>query len=149
MEFKNLNAAIDRYIGMFCPDNVREDIIEAAKLDFSSTDDVSSTKMTNPYDKEWVIATYNKIFNKNRRVVSDAVAKKYKKIFACFQKAEIESAMLAAKSDEFHINSKFKFCTIEYFSRIEQVDKWLNIGISKFQKENGFVLPKFNVKEDM
>jgi|LauGreDrversion4_2_1035121.scaffolds.fasta_scaffold50222_2 hypothetical protein len=145
MEFKNLNSAIDRYIGMFCPEKVREDIIEAAKLDFSKLDDVTSLK-SNPFDKEWIIATYNKIFNKNCRVVSDAVAKKYKKIFENFQKAEIESAMLAAKSDEFHISNKFKYCTIEYFSRIDQIDKWLNVGISNFEKENGFVLPKFNIK---
>lgn len=146
MEFKNLNEAITKHFGMFCPDNVREEIIEAAKLDFSSATDFDMMT-SNPVDKNWIIDTFNHIFNKKSRVMSDAVYKKYKKVFNHFQKAEIEIAMLAAKKDDFHSSLKHKHCTLAYFSRIDQIDKWLNVGIEADEKQNGFVLPKFNVKE--
>lgn len=146
MEFKNLNEAITRHLGVFCPEPVREEIIEAAKLDFSNATDFDMMK-SNPVDKNWIIDTFNHIFNKKSRVMSDAVYKKYKKVFDSFQKAEIEIAMMSAKKDDFHSSTKHKYCTVEYFSRIDQIDKWLNVGIEAQNKDNSFVLPKFNIKE--
>jgi hypothetical protein len=145
MEFKNLNEAINKHFGVFCPDPVREEIIEAAKLDFAKSTD-TEIALNNPVDKDWIINTFNRIFNKKSRIMSDAVYKKYKKVFSNFQKAEIEIAMLAAKKDDFHSSNKHKYCTLEYFSRIDQIDKWLNVGVEAENKENGFVLPKFNIK---
>jgi hypothetical protein len=145
MEFKNLNKAINKHLGVFCPDNVRKEIIESAKLDFSSATDFEMMT-SNPVDKNWIIDTFNHIFNKKSRIMSDAVYKKYKKVFASFQKAEIEIAMLAAKKDDFHSSVKYKYCTLEYFSRIDQIDKWLNVGIEVQEKQNNFILPKFNIK---
>lgn len=146
MEFKNLNEAITKYLGVFCSDTARQEIIEAAKLDFASFTDMDNA-LSSPMDKQWIIDTFNRIFAKKSRIMSDSVYKKYKKVFSNFQKAEIEIAMLAAKKDDFHSSVKYKYCTLEYFSRIDQIDKWLNVGIEAQEKQNGFVLPKFNVKE--
>lgn len=146
MEFKNLNEAITKHFGVFCPDTVREEIIEAVKLDLAKSTDIEQS-LSGPVDKQWIIDTFNRIFAKKSRIMSDAVYKKYKKVFSNFQKAEIEIAMLAAKKDDFHSSVKYKFCTLEYFSRIDQIDKWLNVGIETHEKEKGFTLPKFNIKE--
>lgn len=146
MEFKNLNEAITKHFGVFCPDTVREEIIEAVKLDLAKSTDIEQS-LSGAVDKQWIIDTFNRIFAKKSRIMSDAVYKKYKKVFSNFQKAEIEIAMLAAKKDDFHSSVKYKFCTLEYFSRIDQIDKWLNVGVETQEKEKGFTLPKFNIKE--
>lgn len=149
MEFKNLNSAIDKYLGPFCDDSIRKEIIDAATLDFGSVTDYEASLPSSVVDKEWLIFKYNQVFGRKSRAISDAVLKKYKKIFDTFNKAEIESAMVAAKKDEYHVSTRFKFCTLEYFSRIDQMDKWVNIAQEQFNKDNGFILPKFNVKEDI
>jgi hypothetical protein len=50
-----------------------------------------------------------------------------------------------AKDDEFHQENNYKYCTIEYFSRLEQIDKWTNVT-KEDKKKEGFVMPKFNVR---
>jgi hypothetical protein len=149
MEFKNLNTAIDKHLGPFCNESIREELIAAATIDMESITDFEDALPRSFADKDWIISKYNEVFGKKSRTMSDAVLKKYKKVFSSFTKAEVELAMNAAKKDEFHISKKFHFCTIEYFSRIDQIDKWVNIAADKFNAENNFVLPKFNVREDI
>lgn len=149
MEFKNLNEVIDKYLGPFCDEHIREEFINAAVIDAENSTDFEVSLPSGSVDKEWLIFKYNEIFKRKSRVISDAVMKKYKKVFANFTKAEIEMAMKAARNDEFHISKKFQFCTLEYFSRIDQMDKWVNVAKDKFDNDNGFVLPKFNVREDI
>lgn len=149
MEFKNLNSAIDKHLGPFCDEAIRKELIDAAILDSRSITDFESAIPSSSVDKEWLIFKYNQVFGRKSRIISDAVLKKYKKVFENFTKAEIEMAMNAAKKDEYHISKKFQFCTLEYFSRIDQMDKWVNIAQEQFNKDATFVLPKFNVKEDI
>lgn len=149
MEFKNLNSAIDKHLGPFCDEAIRKELIDAAILDSRSITDFESAIPSSSVDKEWLIFKYNQVFGRKSRAISDAVLKKYKKVFDTFNKAEIESAMVAAKKDEYHVSTRFKFCTLEYFSRIDQMDKWVNIAQEQFNKDATFVLPKFNVKEDI
>lgn len=149
MEFKNLNSAIDKHLGPFCDEVIRKELIDAAILDSKSITDFESAIPSSSVDKEWLIFKYNQVFGRKSRIISDAVLKKYKKVFENFTKAEIEMAMNAAKKDEYHISKKFQFCTLEYFSRIDQMDKWVNIAQEQFNKDATFVLPKFNVKEDI
>jgi hypothetical protein len=58
---------------------------------------------------------------------------------------EIKQAMINASKDDFHIESNFKYCTLEYFSRLEQIDKWVSVKVKKEEK-NKFIMPKFNTK---
>jgi hypothetical protein len=83
------------------------------------------------------------VFGKNSKVMSKKVLSKYKEILKYYSLTDVQSAMNNAKLDEFHVESNFKYCTIEYFSRIEQMDKWINV--TKQQKAD-FIMPKFNVK---
>jgi hypothetical protein len=143
MEQKRLKSAMDKYLGPFTPDWIKEKLLEAAKEDAYVSDYLNSM------DTEWIIHTFNSIFKKKSRIMSQAVSKKYGTIFKHFTKPEIEAAMKTASLDDFHKSNSYKYCTLEYFSRVDQVDKWLTAGTTQEyvkQKEKEFVLPKFNVK---
>ena len=136
MEWVNLNETIEKYFGPFCDDKIKDNFINAALTDIKSFDKT---------DKEWIISTYNSIFGKKSRIISGAVNKKYNTVLKAFSRDELEKAMKAAKEDDFHKNSRYKYCTLEYFSRVDQVDKWLNASVET--KTEQFVLPKFNIKQ--
>jgi hypothetical protein len=77
-------------------------------------------------------------------VISKKVATRYNEILKYFTLDDIKSAMQNAKDDEFHTDTNYKYCTIEYFSRIEQIDKWTNV--TKKESKSDFILPSFNIK---
>jgi hypothetical protein len=136
MEWVNLNEIIDKYFGPFIDDRVREEFTRAATAD---------TKSSDKTNKEWIIEKYNSIFGKKSRIISGAVNKKYNTVLKAFSRDELERAMKAAKEDDFHKANGYKYCTLEYFSRVDQVDKWLNASAET--KKEQFVLPKFNIKQ--
>jgi len=136
MVYKNLEAVLNKLFGPFAEE--RTLILNALKKDeelntsFSKSDDVAK-----------IINIFNEVFGKNSKVMSKKVLTKYKEILKYYSLTDVQSAMHNAKADEFHVESNFKYCTIEYFSRIEQMDKWINV--TKQQKAD-FIMPKFNVK---
>lgn len=138
MVYKNLDAVLNKLFGPFAEE--RTLILNALKKDeelnasLSKSDDVSK-----------IINIFNEVFGKNSKVMSKKVLNKYKEILKYYNLAEVQLAMQNAKADEFHVDNNFKYCTIEYFSRIEQMDKWMNIVKEQKQKAE-FILPKFNVK---
>lgn len=141
MILKNLVAAIEKNFGPFVDDRIKLELVNAAREDYKTIDSADTN------DKDWIIVEFNKIFDKNSRVMSAAVSRKYKTILKHFSKAEITAAMQTAKNDEYHKQTNYKYCTIEYFSRIDQVDKWLTAGTINYEKnKNQFVLPTFNLK---
>jgi hypothetical protein len=138
MVYKNLDAVLNKLFGPFAEE--RTLILNALKKDeelnasLSKSDDVSK-----------IINIFNEVFGKNSKVMSKKVLNKYKEILKYYSLTEVQLAMQNAKADEFHIENNFKYCTIEYFSRIEQMDKWMNIVKEQKQKAD-FILPKFNVR---
>jgi predicted transcriptional regulator len=138
MVYKNLDAVLNKLFGPFAEE--RTLILNALKKDeelnasLSKSDDVSK-----------IINIFNEVFGKNSKVMSKKVLNKYKEILKYYSLTEVQLAMQNAKADEFHIENNFKYCTIEYFSRIEQMDKWMNIVKEQKQKAE-FILPKFNVR---
>jgi predicted transcriptional regulator len=138
MVYKNLDAVLNKLFGPFAEE--RTLILNALKKDeelnasLSKSDDVSK-----------IINIFNEVFGKNSKVMSKKVLNKYKEILKYYSLTEVQLAMQNAKADEFHVENNFKYCTIEYFSRIEQMDKWMNIVKEQKQKAE-FILPKFNVR---
>jgi hypothetical protein len=138
MVYKNLDAVLNKLFGPFAEE--RTLILNALKKDeelnasLSKSDDVSK-----------IINIFNEVFGKNSKVMSKKVLNKYKEILKYYSLTEVQLAMQNAKADEFHVENNFKYCTIEYFSRIEQMDKWMNIVKEQKQKAD-FILPKFNVR---
>jgi hypothetical protein len=138
MILKNLEAALDKMFGPFSEE--RTIILNAAKKDIDSTTSVASGD-----DVLKILNIFNEVFQKNSRVMTKKVINKYKDILRHFSLDDIKGAMENAKDDEFHLDNNYKYCTIEYFSRLEQIDKWTNVT-KEDKKKEGFVMPKFNVK---
>lgn len=138
MILKNLEATLDKMFGPFSEE--RTIILNAAKKDIDSMTSVASGD-----DVLKILNIFNEVFQKKSRVMTKKVVNKYKDILRHFSLDDIKSAMENAKDDEFHSENNHKYCTIEYFSRLEQIDKWTNVT-KEDKKKEGFVMPKFNVR---
>lgn len=136
MIYKNLQDVLDKLFGPFSKE--RDLILQALNKDIEAINKVNS----NSYKD--ILDLFNTIFDKKSRVISKKVATRYNEILKYFTIDDIKSAMQNAKDDEFHTDTNYKYCTIEYFSRIEQIDKWTNV--TKQEKKSDFILPSFNIK---
>jgi hypothetical protein len=137
MKYKNLEAELDRIFGPFAKE--RTLILNAIKKDVELSNHITSSD-----DASKIINLFNGIFEKNSRVMTKKVLNRYKEILKHFTLQDIKSAMESAKDDDFHTDNSYKYCTLEYFSRMEQIDKWLNV--TKEEKKSDFVMPTFNVR---
>lgn len=138
MEFKQLKKALDAITSL--SQKERDLILECAQVD--TIGKVKKTKV----NEEGIIKMFNEVFTKNSRVISKKVVNKYKEIFTHYTLNEVKEAMEHARDDDFHIETRWKYCTIEYFSRMDQLDKWLNAKPGGMSPHNDFKMPKFNVK---
>lgn len=138
MVYKNLDAVLNKLFGPFAEE--RTLILNALKKDEESNASLSKSD-----DVSKIINIFNEVYNKNSRVMSKKVLNKYKEILKYYSLTDVQSAMRNARADEFHIENNFKYCTIEYFSRIEQIDKWMNV-VKEEKPKGDFVMPKFNVR---
>lgn len=139
IKYKNLEKALDSIFGIFSDDK-KAKIINAVEKDFKQLSVVSDSGNTSQ-----ILDMFNDIFSKRSKVISRKVSSKYDEILKYYTIDEIKSAMTNARDDEFHKGNNYKYCTLEYFSRLEQIDKWINV---KQVKENTtFIAPKFYTKE--
>jgi len=74
-----------------------------------------------------LLLDFNQVFNKKSKVVSDVVKRKYKKLIKLgYTYDEIIECMKNCKKDQYHIDTEFKYCTLEFFSRPDKIDKFYN-----------------------
>lgn len=68
---------------------------------------------------------FNNTFSKQNRVINDSIKSKYRtRIKEGYTTENIMLSILTAKKDQFHIDSGYKYCTLEYFSRSNTLDKY-------------------------
>jgi hypothetical protein len=73
---------------------------------------------------------FNLVFKKRCSIVPPKIADKYTSaIKQGFTTDQIKLAMTNASKDEYHINSNYKHCTMEFFSRMDKIDKFANESI--------------------
>lgn len=137
MKYKNLEDVLDKIFGPFAQE--RTLILNAIKKDEELNNQVTSSN-----DASKIINLFNEVFEKKSRVMTKKVLNRYKEILKHFTLQDIKNAMESAKDDDFHTENSYKYCTLEYFSRMEQIDKWLNV--TKEEKKSDFVMPTFNVR---
>jgi len=140
MEFKQLKKALDAITSLSQKERVL--ILECAQVDT-----IGKVKKIKVNESE-IIKMFNDVFRKNSRVISKGVLNKYKEILKHYSIEEIKEAMEHARDDDFHNETRWKYCTIEYFSRMDQLDKWLNAKPGGVSPHNDFKMPKFNVKRN-
>jgi len=76
-----------------------------------------------PIDFDRLLEFFNKTFNKRCTAFPDKIKDDYKKrLKKDYTKENIMDSMINAKSDPFHIDNKYKYCTISYFSKIKTLD---------------------------
>lgn len=137
MKYKHLEAELDKIFGPFAEE--RTLILNAIKRDEELANSITSGD-----DASKIINIFNEIFQKKSRVMTKKVLNRYKEILKYFTLEDIKSAMESAKDDDFHTENSYKYCTLEYFSRMDQIDKWLNV--TKEEKKSDFIMPTFNVR---
>jgi hypothetical protein len=137
MKYKHLEAELDKIFGPFAEE--RTLILNAIKKDEETANSVTSGD-----DASKIINIFNEIFQKKSRVMTKKILNRYKEILKYFTLDDIKLAMESAKDDDFHADNSYKYCTLEYFSRMEQIDKWTNV--TKEEKKSDFVMPTFNVR---
>jgi len=137
MKIKNLEKVLDDLFGPYGQE--RDWIINAVQKDFELLNKVD------PSINRSILDFFNQTFNKKSRIISKKVSNRYKEILKYYNTDEIKQAMINASKDDFHIESNFKYCTLEYFSRIDQIDKWVSASQKKEDKKS-FTMPKFNTK---
>ena len=88
-----------------------------------------------PWEFVLLLDWFNQCFQKRSRVFPKSIQNKYKKLFRDgFTMDDVKNAMVNAKRDQFHIESKFKHCTLEFFSRAEKIDKFANVSEQQIRK---------------
>lgn len=91
----------------------------------------NKTKEIIDYNK--LLEYFNFVFKKNNRVFNNAVKSKYRaRINEGYSILNIRTAMQKCSKDQFHVDGSFKYCTLEYFSRSNTIDKY---GFSAGQKK--------------
>jgi len=97
-------------------------------------------------DFDLLLVFYNKVFKKKTTIISDATRKKYNSILKQgYTKDNISRAMVACAKDTFHIENNYKYCSLDYFTRVKTIDmhgfeaptvKPVNIGVTMAELNN-------------
>lgn len=89
-----------------------------------------------PLEFDGLLDWFNQCFQKRSRVFPKSIQSKYKKLMRDgFTIDDVKNAMKNAKNDQFHIETKFKHCSLEFFSRAEKIDKFANISNQQIRKQ--------------
>jgi len=131
-----LNEVLDDIFGsLSCPE--KDLIIEAVKKD-----NKEGSKATGKVAE--ILPMFNEVFCKRSRVMSSKVINKYKQILKIYSIDDIRKAFTNAKNDEYHKDTGYKYCTLEYFSRMEQMDKWESFDP---KQTTIFTMPSMNLRK--
>lgn len=84
----------------------------------------NKSRYNDAIDWNKLLSFFNDVFGKNNRVFNDANKGKYiARIKEGYSLKDICMAMKRCKADQFHKDNKYKYCTLEYFSRSTTLDK--------------------------
>jgi hypothetical protein len=76
-----------------------------------------------------MLELYNLTFGKKTRIIPEAVKRKYRaRLKEGYTKVDIVNAMKNAKRDQYHRENGYKYCTLEFFSRPDKLDRFINQG---------------------
>jgi len=76
-------------------------------------------------DYQALLVYMNKSFGRNFKVVSDKIQRSYKsRLKDGYKKEDIINAILNCKENSYHKENNYQYCTPEFFSRAETLDKY-------------------------
>jgi hypothetical protein len=125
MKLKNLEKVLDKIFGQKEDSSIlKKEIIDAVKKDIKKD-------LGNKEDVAEIIPMCNEVFGKRYRVMPKNIVNRYKEILRHFSIDDVRQAMMNAKENDFHKENGYTYCTPEYFSRVVQLEKWLNASTVK------------------
>jgi uncharacterized phage protein (TIGR02220 family) len=87
-------------------------------------------------DFDALILFINKTFGRSFKKVSPTVKAKYNaRLKDGYTKEDFKTAITNCSKNKFHIDNNFQYCTPEYFSRSEVIDKYSNVTEQEPEKE--------------
>ena len=89
---------------------------------------VINNNIVESIDFDQLLSFINSTFGRNFKVVNDKVKKKYKALFKQgYGKEQIKDAILNASKNDYHKQTNYQYCTLEFFSRPETIDKYSSL----------------------
>jgi len=125
------------------PDSVATN--KVAKVAVSVSDSVSVINNNTPakadavsdFDFSGYLETVNVKFGRSFKVVNEKTKKQIKaRLKEKYTKQDIIDAMNNCLNSDFHKNNGYQYCTPEFFSRADILDRWSDISKPKEQKVN-------------
>jgi hypothetical protein len=93
----------------------------------SVSDSVSVTKSN--IDSNKLLSVFNSILGKKTRVVPDKANKQLKAALkAGYSKDDIVTAITNASKDPHHVDSNYKYLTLEFITRPDKLDRFINMS---------------------
>jgi uncharacterized phage protein (TIGR02220 family) len=87
-------------------------------------------------DFDALILFINKTFGRSFKKASSAVKAKYNaRLKDGYTKEDFKTAIANCSKNKFHIDNNFQYCTPEYFSRSEVIDKYSNVTEQEPEQE--------------
>lgn len=88
-----------------------------------------NTNIVESIDFDQLLSFINSTFGRGFKVVNDKVKKKYKALFKQgYNKEQIKDAILNASKNDYHKQTNYQYCTLEFFSRPETIDKYSSLA---------------------
>jgi len=88
-------------------------------------------------DFEKLLLIFNRILGKKAKVVSVKAKKQLRqRLKEGFEKPDIVTALKNASKDQFHIDSNYKFLTLEFITRPDKLEKFLNMSDFKIKRKH-------------
>lgn len=99
-------------------------ISSIAKIAVNDNDNVNDNVIYN-IDYQALLDFVNKSFGRNFKVVSDKIQRSYKaRLKDGYKKEDILNAIRNCKENPYHKENNYQYCTPEFFSRAETLDKY-------------------------
>ena len=103
---------------------------------------VNDSVINNKADKidfDALILFINKTFGRSFKKASSTVKAKYNaRLKDGYTKEDFKTAITNCSKNKFHIDNNFQYCTPEYFSRSEVIDKYSNVTEQEPEQETVF-----------
>lgn len=93
-----------------------------------NVNDINNNNIVESIDYDYLLKYINDSLGRNFKIVNDKVKNKYKSLFKQgYTKSQIKEAIDNVKNNQYHKESNYTYCTLEFFSRPETIDKYSSV----------------------
>ena len=101
---------------------------KGVSVNVSVNDNVNNNNIVESIDYDYLLKYVNDSLGRNFKIVNDKVKNKYKSLFKQgYTKSQIKEAIDNVKNNQYHKDSNYTYCTLEFFSRPETIDKYSSV----------------------